>query len=143
MGKIINYARIYYNWKMGRKTALGYAPEDISIELTNTCNFRCRYCLQSDPGHFKTVSRSNLSPDEARVLIRRLRDGGVKTNVMHWTLDGEPFINKNINEISSIRPISNLVIIIPKSYSPIISISRSYKLNPIVNIIRRSCSIAN
>ncbi|HQG30559.1 MAG TPA: SPASM domain-containing protein [Deltaproteobacteria bacterium] len=102
MGKIINYARIYYNWKMGRKTALGYAPEDISIELTNTCNFRCRYCLQSDPGHFKTVSRSNLSPDEARVLIRRLRDGGVKTNVMHWTLDGEPFINKNINEISSI-----------------------------------------
>jgi len=97
--KIFNYARILYAWKVRKSTINNYVPEDISIELTNTCNFKCSFCPQSDPRHFEVVSRSTLHPEQADVLLAKLRKGGVKTNVIHWTLDGEPFVNKKIDEI--------------------------------------------
>jgi radical SAM protein with 4Fe4S-binding SPASM domain len=99
--KILNYARILYAWKL-KKSLVNYAPEDISVELTNVCNFKCSFCPQSDPKHFEAVPRSELHPDQADILLAKLREGGVKTNVIHWTLDGEPFINRNINKICSL-----------------------------------------
>ena len=32
-----------------------------------------------------------LTPDGAAGILRRLREGGVRTDVIHWTLDGEPY----------------------------------------------------
>lgn len=102
MRKILSYARILYDWKVRKSTTNNYVPEDISIELTNTCNFKCSFCPHSDPKHFEVVSRSTLSPEQAKVLLAKLREGGVKTNVIHWTLDGEPFTNIKIDEICSL-----------------------------------------
>lgn len=102
MNKLLNYSRVFYHWRIGKTTELPYLPEDISIELTNTCNFRCAFCPQSDPEHFNIVTRSTLAPDQARILVEKLRRGGVQTNVLHWTLDGEPFVNKEIGEICEI-----------------------------------------
>lgn len=99
MNKLFNYGRVFYHWRIRPKKQLPYQPEDISIELTNTCNFRCAFCPQSDPEHFNIVTRSTLAPEQARTLLRKLRQGGVQTNVLHWTLDGEPFVNKDIPEI--------------------------------------------
>ena len=62
MRKFLNYGRVFYHWRLKRSTRLPYLPEDISIELTNTCNFRCAFCPQSDPEHFNIVTRSTLSP---------------------------------------------------------------------------------
>ena len=94
--KFIGYVNIFYHWQVRKNAALPYAPEDISIELTNTCNFKCSFCPQSDPDHFNVVTRSTLTPDQADTLLAKLRAGGVQTDVIHWTLDGEPFINKEI-----------------------------------------------
>jgi radical SAM protein with 4Fe4S-binding SPASM domain len=99
MRKILGYANIFYNWQIRKNAIVNYVPEDISIELTNTCNFKCSFCPQSDPNHFQVITRSILSPEQADVLLAKLREGGVKTDVIHWTLDGEPFINKQIDEI--------------------------------------------
>jgi radical SAM protein with 4Fe4S-binding SPASM domain len=102
MRKLLGYARIFYNWQIQKNTILDYVPEDISIELTNTCNFKCSFCPQSDPSHFDRVARSSLSPEQVDTLLSKLRKGGVKTNVIHWTLDGEPFINQSIDEICAV-----------------------------------------
>ena len=96
--KILRYLQIGYYWRR-RRTLLPYLPEDISIELTNTCNFRCTFCPQSDPNHLQTVSRSRLDPEQADLVLTKLRTGGVRTDVIHWTLDGEPFLNKQIDAI--------------------------------------------
>ena len=97
--KLLGYANIFYHWQIRKNAVVPYVPEDISIELTNTCNFKCSFCPQSDPNHFNVVTRSMLTPDQADTLLAKLRAGGVKTDVIHWTLDGEPFINKQIDEI--------------------------------------------
>ena len=96
--QLLAYAKVFRAWRGGRES-LDYLPEDVSIELTNTCNFTCAFCPQSDPDHFTRVARTTLSPDQADVILRRLREGGVRTEVLHWTLDGEPFINRDLEEI--------------------------------------------
>lgn len=99
---IFRYARVFHNWRLKKATVLPYLPEDISIETTNVCNFKCHYCPQSDPTHHEIVPRTSLTPEQARILLSRLRDGGVKTQVLHWTLDGEPFINKRFDQLCKI-----------------------------------------
>ena len=99
IGRLLRYARVFFAWRVRRSAELSYLPEDISIELTNTCNFRCAFCPQSDPQHFEVVERTSLEVDGARQLLAKLRAGGVRTDVMHWTLDGEPFVNRQIGEI--------------------------------------------
>lgn len=101
MKKVFNYLRILYAWKVKKSLINNYVPEDISIELTNTCNFSCSFCPHSDPKHFDIVSRSSLDPKRANILLAKLREGKVKTDVIHWTLDGEPFANKEIDQICS------------------------------------------
>lgn len=96
--KLLAYSRIFRHWR-GKTLDPPYAPEDISIELTNTCNFKCAFCPQSDPHHFDDRARTLLSPDQAGVILGRLRRGGVRTDVIHWTLDGEPFVNRDIDAI--------------------------------------------
>jgi radical SAM protein with 4Fe4S-binding SPASM domain len=40
-----------------------------------------------------------LSPQQAGELLAKLREGGITTDVIHWTLDGEPFVNRDIDAI--------------------------------------------
>lgn len=96
--KLLAYSRIFRHWR-GKTLDPLHAPEDISIELTNTCNFKCAFCPQSDPHHFDDRVRSLLTPDQAGVILGRLRRAGVRTDVIHWTLDGEPFVNRGIDAI--------------------------------------------
>jgi radical SAM protein with 4Fe4S-binding SPASM domain len=99
MPALTRYARIAYRWRIQGSPRLDYVPEDISIEVTNTCNFSCQFCPQSSPTHFERVKRTTLSPEQAETLLQKLRRGGVTTRVLHWTLDGEPFVNRKFHEI--------------------------------------------
>lgn len=77
-------------------------PEEVSIELTNRCNFKCHFCPQSDPEHLNRVPATAIDPEQARILISKLREGGVETDTIHWTLDGEPFMNKRFHEVCEV-----------------------------------------
>jgi len=101
-GKLHHYGRAFWHYCLVPTAAPPYGPEDISIEITNVCNFRCAFCPQSDPRHHHFVPKSYLSPQRAATLLQRLRDGGVRTNVIHWTHDGEPFVNKRFHEICDV-----------------------------------------
>ncbi len=100
--KVIQYANIFYSWNLKKTLVPAYVPEDISIEVTNTCNFRCAFCPQSDAKHHDLVPRTYLDPGRATLIFKRLRDGGVTTDTLHWTLDGEPFMNKKFYLLCSI-----------------------------------------
>ena len=99
LARTLRYARAGVAWNVCGDTALAYAPEEVSVELTNNCNFKCAFCPQSEGNHFDHVARTMLAPETAALILRRLRDGGVKTDVMHWTLDGEPFLNPRFAQI--------------------------------------------
>jgi len=96
------YAKVLSRWRVKQALVLDYLPEDISVEVTNRCNFKCHFCPQSDPAHFERVAPAMLSPDGAGQILARLRRGGVRGDVMHWTLDGEPFVNKRFAEICGV-----------------------------------------
>jgi len=100
--KLGAYARILYHWRIRGSEVLDYLPEDLSIELTNTCNFKCSFCPQSGPHHFERVMRTALTPDQAGALLGKIRAGGVRTNVIHWTLDGEPFVNSDLAAVCGV-----------------------------------------
>ncbi len=86
-------------WHHGR---VSYLPEYVSIELTNVCNFKCAFCPQSSPTHFRTVGRSFLTLEKAELLLSRIREAGVQSTLLHWTLDGEPFMNRQFHKICEV-----------------------------------------
>jgi len=96
---ITRYLRIFYHWRLKRALIPPYVPQDISIEATNVCNFRCSFCPQSDPRHHETVPRTYLDPNKAREIFGILRRDGVTSPTLHWTLDGEPFMNKQFHAL--------------------------------------------
>lgn len=100
--KIARYAHLFLQWQVRKATVLNYLPEEISIEVTNVCNFKCSFCPQSDPAHHERVPRSYLSTQNAEEILGKLRAAGVKTRVLHWTLDGEPFMNKQFPDLCSL-----------------------------------------
>ncbi len=101
-GKLTRFAYIFYQWQIRNAITVDYLPEEVSIEATNVCNFRCAFCPQSDPAHHEAVPRGYLAAETAERLLRRLREGGVKTKVLHWTLDGEPFMNKDFHRLCAV-----------------------------------------
>ena len=99
--KLFRYSRIFYHWKI-RKGLLPPLPEEVSIEATNVCNFKCAFCPQSDPNHHDIAPKTYLTPPQAEKIMQQLRKGGVTTKTLHWTLDGEPFMNKEFHELCEV-----------------------------------------
>jgi radical SAM protein with 4Fe4S-binding SPASM domain len=99
LGKLTQAARLAYHWKVRKSLVLPVLPASIGIETTNRCNFKCAFCPQSNPDHFDTNRPSEITPDTVVTLLRKIREAGVTTGIMHWTLDGEPFMNKRFAQI--------------------------------------------
>lgn len=100
--KITYYLRAYYEMKVARNTLLSVLPEYVAIEITNVCNFKCAFCPQSDPKHHEIVPKTYLDRKTCELFLGKIRKAGIKTNLMHWTLDGEPFMNKDFAKLCSL-----------------------------------------
>lgn len=99
--KLFRYSNIMYHWRI-RKSILPPMPEEVSIESTNVCNFKCAFCPQSDPSHHDITPKTYLTPSRAEEIMKQLRKGGISTKTLHWTLDGEPFMNKEFHELCEV-----------------------------------------
>jgi radical SAM protein with 4Fe4S-binding SPASM domain len=99
MTQALKALRALYHWGVLKSVVVPYHPLEISIEVTNRCNFKCSFCVQSDPTHHDRVPVSTLEPERAAELLSKIRDAGIHTSIVHWTLDGEPFVNKRFHEI--------------------------------------------
>lgn len=98
IGKLFNFL---VNYKLKRQTA-GNLPLEVNVEVTNVCNFKCTFCPQSDPTFFAQRDRTYLDPDSARKILQSVRKFGYTRSTIHWTLNGEPFMNKRFDEISEV-----------------------------------------
>jgi MoaA/NifB/PqqE/SkfB family radical SAM enzyme len=70
-------------------------PYLFSIESTNYCNFRCKFCPQSNPQHkydreFGTLSIKNFS-----LFLERIEEVKPGSKNISICLDGEPLMNKD------------------------------------------------
>ncbi len=100
--KLIYYIRAYYEMHILRRIEVGYMPEYLGVEVTNVCNFSCSFCPQSDPNHHSYVKKTFLSLEKCDFYLKKIRDLGIKTNLIHWTLDGEPFMHKEFHKLCEI-----------------------------------------
>ena len=99
VSKLVFYGRALINMHILRKSKLAYVPEYIALEVTNVCNFKCAFCRQSDPKHHDIVPKTYLDKDSCSLFLSKVRAAGITTNLMHWALDGEPFMNKRFAEL--------------------------------------------
>lgn len=99
LAKLYRFCHIVFRWQIQKALILDYLPEEVSVEVTNVCNFKCAFCPQSQPDHHDHVPKTYLEPDAADLILRRLREGGIQTQTLHWTLDGEPFMNRRFGEL--------------------------------------------
>lgn len=101
MSKLLKFIKVFLSIKT-RRTRLNFLPLEVSVEVTNKCNFNCSFCHQSSKSHHLLNPVTYLSTDNARVILQKIRDFGYDSSLIHWTLDGEPFMNKEFHEISSL-----------------------------------------
>lgn len=95
MNKLINYFLIFMNWRLGFKK-IKTLPQDISIELTNRCNFRCSYCINSDEVYLNAVKYQVIKLSNLEKILQKVRKAKIYTKIIHFTLGGEPFLYNNL-----------------------------------------------
>ncbi len=97
---LFHYFKLFLSWKTGILSR-SIIPEDLSIELSNQCNFLCKFCVHSDESYQKTFQYHEISIDQLDLIFQRIRSAGIKTKVIHFNLGGEPFLYPNCNKAFS------------------------------------------
>jgi radical SAM protein with 4Fe4S-binding SPASM domain len=96
---ISKYQRAFFSYWFG-KTNLKYSPLFYSIEATNICNYRCKYCPQSN--------RENNRPIKGRMNLRLFEDILKKISKqkpvaqIYLTGSGEPLMHPELEKFISL-----------------------------------------
>jgi len=98
MNKLSHIFRLGWGYKIAKATLLSYPPFQFTVEPTNVCNFKCDFCPQSNPDHHKIRPTGTLSIDNLKLFLEKRRKVKPGNRNINFTLDGEPFINKNMIE---------------------------------------------
>ncbi len=96
MNKLTHIFKLAWAYLIKKATVLSYPPYQYTIEPTNVCNFKCDFCPQSDPEHQKRRPTGQLTIDNLRLFLKKRKDVTPGNININFTLDGEPFINKNM-----------------------------------------------
>jgi radical SAM protein with 4Fe4S-binding SPASM domain len=98
--RLIQLLDFLIGWRIRRPEKPGAIPLEVSLEMTNLCNFKCTFCPQCSPQHIERAGgRSTLSIANAEKILINIRSLGYWDTRIHWTLDGEPFVNKSFPAI--------------------------------------------
>lgn len=73
-------------------------PYQFSIEPTNSCNFRCVFCPQSNPDHTRNRKQGFLTVENMRLFLKQIGELDPGNRNISLTLDGEPTLNKAFPE---------------------------------------------
>lgn len=75
-------------------------PLVIHIETTNRCNFRCKFCPESDPNYSVIAGGYKIMKlEEFKTIIDNIKKSFVKISRLRLWIMGEPLINPNIFEM--------------------------------------------
>lgn len=95
MRKILHLLKLGWSYKIAKATVLSYPPYQYTIEPTNECNLKCDFCPQSDPDHHNRRPVGKLTPENLSLFLDRIDRASRANRNLNFTLDGEPFINKD------------------------------------------------
>jgi len=95
MNKLTHIFKLAWAYKVAKSTELSYPPYQYTIEPTNVCNFKCDFCPQSDPEHQKRRPTGVLTEENLKLFLEKRKAVNPGNKNINFTLDGEPFINKN------------------------------------------------
>lgn len=108
MNKLTHIFKLGWAYKIKKATLLPYPPYQFTIEPTNICNFKCDFCPQSDPDHDKRRPTGQLTVENFRLFLARHKEANPGNKNINFTLDGEPFINKNFISFIELAAKENL-----------------------------------
>jgi len=96
MNKLTHIIKLGWAYKISRTDHPTYPPFQYTIEPTNVCNLSCAFCPQSDPEHHLRRGHGKLTEENFELFLRRIKEADPGNNKINLTLDGEPFLNKNM-----------------------------------------------
>ena len=96
MNKLAHIIKLGWAYKISRTDRPTYPPFQYTIEPTNVCNLSCAFCPQSDPEHHRRRAHGKLTEENFKLFLRRIKEVHPGHNKLNLTLDGEPFLNKNL-----------------------------------------------
>ncbi|MBN1212712.1 MAG: hypothetical protein JXA92_09055, partial [candidate division Zixibacteria bacterium] len=96
MKKIRHIIKLGWAYKISHTDRPAYPPFQYTIEPTNVCNLSCAFCPQSDPEHRLRRTHGKLTEENFKLFLRRIKEADPGNNKLNLTLDGEPFLNKDM-----------------------------------------------
>jgi len=117
--KLLDHMESFLTLKKGGRPF----PVSAEIHVTNNCNHRCNFC---EARHFLRENRQQLKTDLVKIIIRDLKEHGIKGIV--WSGGGEPLVHSDFFEILDFSfskridngLITNFSIIKPENIPPLI-----------------------
>lgn len=96
----------YKKWGEGERTLLKSVlpldtPISIQIEPSSACNFKCKYCFQSNPNFIADSSNKIMDWLVFEKIIDELKLFRNKVKTITFARDGEPTLNKLLPEMIS------------------------------------------
>jgi radical SAM protein with 4Fe4S-binding SPASM domain len=97
MNKLTHLLLLGISFKLNLTKPLN-PPYQFSIEPTNSCNFKCVFCPQSDTEHKRTRKQGYLTVENMQLFLKQIRSVNPGNKNISLTLDGEPTLNKALPE---------------------------------------------
>jgi radical SAM protein with 4Fe4S-binding SPASM domain len=96
------YASAFLSYSRG-KTVLSYPPLFYSVEATNLCNFRCRYCPQryEPQGSEQNPKKGRMSIDLFESILKRILELRPISR-LYLTGTGEPLLHPELEKFISL-----------------------------------------
>lgn len=94
MRKFLHLAKLFWAYRIRRASELNYPPYQFTIEPTNVCNLECPFCPQSDPLHAGRRKTGTMTAERLGRLLEHIAVLHPGNSNINFTLDGEPFINR-------------------------------------------------
>lgn len=95
MKRLVHYFQAYLAYFFKTKE-LNYFPVLISIEPTNQCNFKCKFCNQSSPNHFDERGAGMIDISNYETILGKIKLECPDVKIISLTLDGEPTLHKDL-----------------------------------------------
>ena len=76
MSRLSDLLHFVLSWKIRKDSIVKSMPLEVSIEVTNVCNFKCAFCSQSNPAHFDSIGRTYLTIANTREILAKVREFG-------------------------------------------------------------------
>ncbi len=84
-------------------------PLTMYIDPSSSCNFKCKFCFQSNKDAVKKMNLSQMKLDTFNKIVEQLKEFDSPIKMIHLHGFGEPLLNKNFTNMVSLLKQSNVV----------------------------------